>query len=81
MNTAKMLAWLVLPLAALVVAGVLAIWLFKALLGLAFYLLIGALVAGGAVYLYGRVRRGLAPGTRNRRRIDAAAETYRMRNR
>jgi uncharacterized membrane protein YedE/YeeE len=81
MNTARMLAWLVLPLAAVVAVGVLAILLFKALLGLLMYLVVGALIVGGAVYLYGRARRAVAPGTRSRRRIDAAAQTYRTRNR
>jgi hypothetical protein len=42
---------------------------------------IGAVVAGGAVYLYNKAKRAVEPGSRNRRRIDAAAETYRMRNR
>jgi hypothetical protein len=81
MNTAKLIAWLVLPLVALVVLGVVAIKLVSALLGVAIYLLIGAAVAGGAYYLYARTKRSVGPGTRNRRRIEAAAETYRMRNR
>jgi uncharacterized membrane protein SirB2 len=81
MNTARLLAWLVLPLVAVVAVGVLAIWLLKALLGLLIYVVVGALVVGGAVYLYGRARRAVAPGTRNRRRIDAATETYRTRDR
>jgi hypothetical protein len=81
MNTARMLAWLVLPLVGLVVLGTLAVWLFKALLGLAFYLLVGAVVVGGAVYLYRKAKRTVEPGSRNRRCIEAAAETYRTRNR
>ncbi|MGC9669880.1 DUF5326 family protein [Planosporangium sp. 12N6] len=81
MNTARLVAWLVLPVVGLVVLGMAAIWLFKALFGLAFYLLVGLAVVGGAMYLYRRVRRSVEPGTRNRRRIEAAAETYRMRNR
>jgi hypothetical protein len=81
MNTARLLAWLVLPLVALVAVGALAVWTFEHLLGLAFYLVIGAVVAGGAVYLYNRAKRAVEPGSRNRRRIEAAAETYRMRNR
>jgi positive regulator of sigma E activity len=81
MNTARLLAWLVLPLVGLVVLGMLAIWLFKALLGLAFYLVAGLLLAGGAVYLYRKVKRALGADTRSRRRIEAASETYRMRNR
>jgi O-antigen/teichoic acid export membrane protein len=76
-----MLAWLILPLVALVAIGALAIWLVHALIGLAVYLVIGGLVAAGVVYLYGRAKRAVAPGTRSRRRIDAAADTYRMRDR
>ena len=38
--------------------------------------MVGALVVGGGVYLYGRARRALAPGTRTRLRLDAARETY-----
>lgn len=81
MNTARLLAWLVLPVVALVALGTLAIWLLKALFGLAFYLIAGALVVGGGMYLYRRVKRSVEPGSRNRRRIEAASETYRMRNR
>ena len=81
MNTGRLLAWVVLPLVGLVVAGVLAIALFKALLGLAFYLIVGALVVGGGLYLYQRAKRAIGPGTRTRRRIEAASETYRLRKR
>jgi O-antigen/teichoic acid export membrane protein len=68
-------------LVGLVVAGALAIWLFKALLGLAFYLVVGAAVVGGGAYLYYRAKRAIEPGTRTRNRLDAAAATYRQRNR
>jgi hypothetical protein len=78
MNAARLLAWLVLPLVGLVLLGMLAIWLFKALLGMIFYVLVGALVVGGGYYLYRRARRAVGPGTRTRRRIDAATETYKM---
>jgi hypothetical protein len=81
MNTARLLAWILLPLVGLVLLGTLAIWLVKALLGIAAYLIVGALVVGGGVYLYRRARRAVGPGTRNRRRIEAAAQTYRARNR
>jgi hypothetical protein len=81
MNTVKLIAWLVLPLVALFVAGVIAVALFKTLLGGVFYLLIGAAVVGGGYYLYQRAKRAVGPGTRTRRRIEAANETYRMRNR
>ena len=81
MNTARLLAWLVLPLVGLFLVGILAIALFKALLGIIVYLVVGAAVVAGGVYLYGRAKRAVGPGTRTRRRIDAASETYRMRNR
>jgi hypothetical protein len=81
MNAAKLLAWLVLPVVGLVIAGMLAIWVLHMILGLFTYIIVGALVVGGGVYLYRRAKRAVGPGTRTRRRIDAAAETYRMRNR
>jgi hypothetical protein len=80
MNAAKLIAWLVLPLVALVALGMIAVWVFNALLGYIFYLVVGAAVAAGGVYLYHRAKRAVGPGTRTRMRLDAAAETYRRRN-
>jgi O-antigen/teichoic acid export membrane protein len=79
MNAARLLAWVVLPLVGLVLVGALAIWLLKALLGLAIYLIVGAAVVGAGVLVYRRVQRSIGPGTRNRNRIEAAARTYRIR--
>ncbi|HEX2774903.1 MAG TPA: hypothetical protein VHN18_21105 [Micromonosporaceae bacterium] len=79
MNSGRVLARVALGLVGLVLAGMLAVWLLKALLGLAFYLVIGALVVGGGVYLYHRLKRAVGPGTRTQRRIEAAARTYRIR--
>ncbi len=76
---ARLLAWTVLAVAGLVVAGMLTLWLVHTLLGLIGYLIVGALVVGGGAYLYHRTKRAIGPGTRTRRRIEAAAETYRMR--
>ena len=74
----KAVAFLVALIAGVIVVG----WVVSSLLGPAlFYLIVGALVVGGGVYLYGRTKRSLAPGTRNQRRIEAAVKTYRMRNR
>ena len=70
---------MLLPIAGLVLVGALAVWVFHALLHLVFYIIVGALVVGGGAYLYGRARRAIGPGSRNRRRIEAATETYRMR--
>ena len=61
--------------------GLGAVSLLQSLVGALAYLIVGALVVGGGVYLYGRAKRSLAPGTRTQRRIEAAAKTYRMRNR
>jgi hypothetical protein len=79
MNSGHVLARVALALVGLVLAGMLAVWLLKALLGLAFYLVIGALVVGGGAYLYHRAKRSLGSGTRGQRRIEAAAKTYRAR--
>ena len=77
----KAVAYLVAMIGGVVLVGWLAITVLHALIGALSYLIVGALVVGGGVYLYGRAKRGLAPGTRNQRRIEAAARTYRMRNR
>jgi membrane protein required for beta-lactamase induction len=81
MNTLKLLAWLILPIVALILVGGLVLSLLHSLLSLVFYLIVGALVVGGGVYLYQRAKRAVGPGTRTRARLDAAAETYRMRDR
>ncbi|UQU66233.1 hypothetical protein COUCH_08100 [Couchioplanes caeruleus] len=77
----KAVAYLVAMIAGVVVVGWVAIALLHALMGALSYLVVGAIVVGGGVYLYGRAKKGLAPGTRTQRRIEAAAKTYRMRNR
>jgi hypothetical protein len=77
----RFLAWVVLPLIGLVIAGWLAVWLLHALMGVIVYLIVGAIAVGGGYYLYSRAKRALGPGTRARARLDAANETYRMRNR
>ena len=77
----KGIAYLVATIAGVIVVGWIAINLLQVLVGALAYLIVGAVVVGGGVYLYGRAKRSLAPGTRNQRRIEAAAKTYRMRNR
>lgn len=77
----RKLAGIVLLLIALWVVGAIAIGLLKTLIALAWYLVIGALVVGGAVYLYQRGRRSVGPGTRAQRRLEAATRTYRNRHR
>jgi hypothetical protein len=74
----KAVAFLVALLAGVIVVG----WVVTSLLGgVLFYLIVGALVVGGGVYLYSKAKKSIAPGTRTQRRIEAATKTYRMRNR
>jgi thiol:disulfide interchange protein len=77
----RFLAGTVAVIFGLVLVGAVAIWLLKALLGVVVYLLVGAVVIGGGVYLYRRAKRAVGPGTRTRNRLDAASSTYRQRNR
>ena len=76
----KAIAYLVALIAGVVVVGWVAVNLLSFLFGWIWYLIIGAVVIGGGVWLYSRVKREIAPGTRTQRRIEAAAKTYRMRN-
>lgn len=65
-----------------VIGGVVVVsWVVHALFGAFFYLVLIAAVVGGGLWLYGKIKRELAPGTRTQRRIEAATKTYRMRNR
>ena len=77
----KGIAYLLAAVAGVIVVGWVAITVLQYLIGAIAYLIVGALVVGGGIYLYGKAKKGLAPGTRNQRRIEAAAKTYRMRNR
>jgi uncharacterized membrane protein len=77
----KAIAYLVAAIAGVMVVGWVAVSLLDALIGGLAYLVVGALVVGGGVYVYGKAKKSLAPGTRTQRRIEAAARTYRMRNR
>jgi hypothetical protein len=76
----KAVAWALAMVAGVIVVGWVAVALLHALIGGLSYLIIGAVVIGGGVWLYGRAKRSLAPGTRTQRRIEAATKTYRMRN-
>ena len=77
----RLLAGTVAVVVGLFIAGAIAVWLFKALLGAIFYLIVGAVVVGGAVWLYGRARRSLSGGSRNQRRLEATLATWRQRHR
>jgi len=74
----KAIGYLVALIAGVIVVG----WVVSSLIGpFLFYLIVGALAIGGGAFVYGRMKRSIAPGTRTQRRIEAAARTYRMRNR
>ncbi|MFC0528271.1 hypothetical protein [Phytohabitans kaempferiae] len=77
----RFLAWTAVGVVAVVAVGWLAIALLKALLGVAVYLIVGAAVVGGGVYLYRKGKRAISRDQRMRNRIEAATVTYRQRNR
>ncbi|GAB1693943.1 hypothetical protein [Krasilnikovia sp. M28-CT-15] len=77
----KAIAYLVAMIAGVIVVGWIAVNLLHVLVGALAYLIVGAVVVGGGLYLYGKAKRSLAPGTRTQRRIEAATKTYRMRQR
>ena len=77
----KAVAYIVAMIAGVIVVGWVAITVLHALVGALAYLIVGAIVVGGGLYVYGRAKKNLAPGTRTQRRIEAAMKTYRMRNR
>ncbi|MFI5931307.1 hypothetical protein [Actinoplanes sp. NPDC051494] len=77
----KAVAYLVATVAGVIVVGWVAISVLNWLVGAFAYLIVGALVVGGGIYLYGKAKKGIAPGTRTGYRIEAAKKTYRMRNR
>jgi hypothetical protein len=56
MKNSHPLLTIVLGVVGLVVVGAVAWVVIKALLGLLFYLIVGAVVVGGAVYLYGKTK-------------------------
>jgi hypothetical protein len=56
MKNSHPLLTVVLGVVGLVVVGAIAWVVIKALLGLLFYLIVGAVVVGGAVYLYGKTK-------------------------
>ena len=69
----KLLAWIVLPIVGLIVVGWLAVWLVGAVLsalswvlGLAFYLILGAAAVGVIMWGWTKVRGKLSGGTQRR---------------
>ncbi|GAB3824137.1 hypothetical protein ACFPIJ_62975 [Dactylosporangium cerinum] len=77
----RILAGIAAAVVGLFIVGAITLWLVKVLLGAIGYLIVGALVVGGAVWIYGRARRGLSGGSRNQRRLEATLATWRQRNR
>ena len=59
---AKGLVWMALAVVALIFVGWLVVSLLGTLLKLLFFLLVGAAVVGGAVYLVGRARGAVKGG-------------------
>jgi hypothetical protein len=55
----KTIVWVVVVGVALILVGSLVLSLLGALLKLAFYLIVGALVVGGGLYLVGKARRSI----------------------
>lgn len=60
----KVVLWGIVGVVALVLLGSLVVSVLGALFKLAFYLLVGLAVVGGALYVVGKVRRGLNGSTR-----------------
>ena len=56
---ARTLIWVAVGVVALIVLGSIVMSLLGALLKFAFYLVVGALVVGGGLYLAGRARRAV----------------------
>ncbi len=48
----------------LFVAGVVGWWLLTTLIHVFFYILVGAVLVGGAIFLYGRAKRAITGGRR-----------------
>ena len=60
----KTFLWVVLAVIVLILVGSFVLSLLGTLLKLGFYLIVGALVVGGGLYLVGRARRSLGGNQR-----------------
>ena len=56
MKNSHPLLTVVLGIVGLVVVGAIAWWVLKALFALLFYAIVGVVVVGGAMYLYGKTK-------------------------
>jgi hypothetical protein len=65
MENGHFLRNVVLTVAGVVVVGLVAWWVIQALLGIVFYVIVGALIVGGAIYVTGRAKRAIRGGGRN----------------
>lgn len=61
----KTILWILAAVILLIIVGSVVVSVLGTLIKLAFYLLVGALVVGGGIYLVGRARRSLG-GDRRR---------------
>lgn len=52
----------------LFVAGSIVVWAVKAFIGVLFYVLIGALIVGGVVFIAGKVRKSVGGASRRQLR-------------
>ncbi len=66
MENSHALRTLALWIIGLIVVGAIAWWVIKVLVGLVFYLIVGAAVVAGGAYLYGKARGSLNGGKRGR---------------
>jgi uncharacterized membrane protein len=64
----KALLMAALVVIGLFIAGSLVVWAVKAFIGVLFYVLIGALIVGGVVFIAGKVRKSVGGGA-NRRQL------------
>jgi hypothetical protein len=64
MKDSHPLLTLLLGIVGLIVVGAVAWWVLKALFALLFYVIIGAVVVGGAMYLYGRTKGSITGRSR-----------------
>ncbi|WP_203660013.1 hypothetical protein [Actinocatenispora rupis] len=64
----KALVMAALVVVGLFVAGSLVVWALHALFGVLFYVLIGALIVGGVVFIAGRVRKSVGGSDRRQLR-------------
>jgi hypothetical protein len=64
----KALLMAALVVIGLFVAGSLVVWAVKAFIGVLFYVLVGALIVGGVVFIAGKVRKSVGGSSRRQLR-------------